>query len=158
MDEEIPIGPLLRQREATLVSAESCTGGLIGHLVTNVSGSSYYYLGGVMAYANQVKQNLLGVRAETIETDGAVSEPAALQMARGACRLLGADYGLSVTGIAGPTGATPGKPVGLAYIALVGPDIERCERHVWNGDRVANKVFSARRALQMLIEHLQEDL
>ena len=155
MDEETQIGPLLRQRKATLVSAESCTGGLIGHLVTNVSGSSYYYLGGVMAYANQVKQNVLGVRAETLQTNGAVSEPTALQMAHGVCRLLGADYGLAVTGIAGPTGAMPGKPVGLVYIALVGPDVERCERHVWRGDRVTNKVLSARRALQMLIEHLQ---
>jgi nicotinamide mononucleotide (NMN) deamidase PncC len=76
-------------------------------------------------------------------------------MARGVCRLLGADYGLAVTGIAGPTGARPGKPVGLVYIALAGADVERCERHVWEGDRVANKVLSARRALQMLIEHLE---
>jgi len=155
MDEETCIGPLLRRRAATLATAESCTGGLIGHLVTNVSGSSYYFLGGVMAYSNAVKQNLLGVRAETLETDGAVSESTAIQMARGVCRLLRADYGLAVTGIAGPTGATPGKPVGLAYIALSGPDVERCERHVWDGDRVANKVFSARRALRMLIEHLE---
>lgn len=155
MDEETRIGPMLRQRVATLASAESCTGGLIGHLVTNVSGSSYYFLGGVMAYSNAVKQNLLGVRAETLETDGAVSASTAIQMARGVCRLLGADYGLAVTGIAGPTGATPGKPVGLTYIALSGPDVERCERHVWDGDRVANKVYSARRALQMLIEHLE---
>ena len=155
MDEETRIGPLLLRHGATLASAESCTGGLIGHLVTNVSGSSYYYLGGVMAYANTVKQNVLGVRAETIETEGAVSEPTALQMAHGVCRLLDADYGLAVTGIAGPTGATPGKPVGLVYIALVGPSVERCEQHVWNGDRVENKERSARRALQMLIEHLE---
>lgn len=151
--QEHQIGPLLRQRGATLATAESCTGGLIGHLVTNISGSSYYYLGGVMAYANTVKQNVLGVRAETLDIEGAVSEPAALQMAHGVCRLLGADYGLAVTGIAGPTGATPGKPVGLVYIALVGPDVERCERHVWGRDRVTNKMLSARRALQMLIEH-----
>jgi PncC family amidohydrolase len=158
MDQEARIGVLLRQRGATLASAESCTGGLIGHLVTNVSGSSYYFLGGVMAYANTVKQHLLGVCAETLDAHGAVSEPTATQMAHGVRRLLGADYGLSVTGIAGPTGATPGKPVGLAYIALVGPGIERCERHVWDGDRVANKVSSARRALQMLIEHLEGTL
>jgi PncC family amidohydrolase len=154
VDEENLIGPLLSQRAATLASAESCTGGLIGHLVTNVSGSSYYFVGGVMAYANAIKQNVLGVRAETLETDGAVSESTALQMARGVCRLLGADYGLAVTGIAGPTGATPGKPVGLVFIALVGPGVERCERHVWEGDRVTNKMLSARRALRMLIEHL----
>jgi nicotinamide-nucleotide amidase len=156
MDEEKRVGRLLRQRGATLASAESCTGGLIGHLVTNVGGSSYYYLGGVMAYSNTVKQNVLGVRAETLETDGAVSASTAIQMARGVCRLLGADYGLSVTGIAGPTGATPGKPVGLVYIALTGPDVERCERHVWESNRTGNKMLSARRALQMLIEHLTE--
>jgi nicotinamide-nucleotide amidase len=155
MDEETQIGPLLLRHRATLATAESCTGGLIGHLLTNVSGSSYYYLGGVMAYANAVKRNVLGVRAETLETEGAVSEPTALQMAHGVCRLLDADYGLAVTGIAGPTGATPGKPIGLAYIALVGPGVERCERHVWDGDRVENKALSARRALQMLIEYLE---
>jgi PncC family amidohydrolase len=156
--EETRIGPLLRDCAATLASAESCTGGLIGHLVTNISGSSDYYLGGVMAYANSVKQRVLGVRAETLERDGAVSEATAIEMARGVCRLLGADYGLSVTGIAGPTGARPGKPVGLVYIALAGPDVERCERHVWDGDRVANKMDSARRALQMLIELLEGTL
>ena len=155
MDEETRIGPLLRQRAATLASAESCTGGLIGHLVTNVSGSSYYFVGGVMAYSNAVKQTVLGVRAETLETFGAVSESTAIQMADGVRRLLEADYGLAVTGIAGPTGATPGKPVGLTYIALTGTAVERCERHVWDGDRVANKLLSARRALQMLIEHLE---
>jgi PncC family amidohydrolase len=154
--EEIRIGPLLRQRGATLVSAESCTGGLIGHLVTNISGSSYYYLGGVLAYADSVKQHVLGVRPETLDTEGAVSESTAVQMAHGVRSLLDADYGLSVTGIAGPTGATPGKPVGLTYIALVGPGVERCERHVWGGDRAANKMSSARRALQMLMEHLED--
>jgi nicotinamide-nucleotide amidase len=76
-------------------------------------------------------------------------------MARGARRLLGADYALSVTGIAGPTGGTAEKPVGLVYIALVGPGVERCERHVWDGDRVDNKMRSAQRALEMLIEHLE---
>jgi PncC family amidohydrolase len=156
MNQETRIGSLLRQRGATLASAESCTGGLIGHLVTNVSGSSYYYLGGVMAYANAVKRDVLGVCAETLEANGAVSESAALQMAHGVCRLLKADYGLAVTGIAGPTGATLGKPVGLVYIALVGPGVAQCERHIWDGDRVTNKELSARQALQMLIDHLQD--
>jgi PncC family amidohydrolase len=156
MDEETRVGPLLQQRAATLASAESCTGGLIGHLVTNVSGSSYYFLGGVMAYSDAVKQHVLGVSAHTLETEGAVSGSTAIQMAQGVCRLIGSDYGLAVTGIAGPTGATPGKPVGLVYIALVGPDVEYWERHVWDRDRVGNKVLSARRALRMLIEHLSQ--
>lgn len=148
-------GWLLRQRGATVVSAESCTGGLIGHLLTNVSGSSDYYLGGVIAYANQVKQGVLGVPAEALATAGAVSEEVALRMAHGVRRLLGADYALSTTGIAGPTGGTPTKPVGLAYMALVGPGVEWCEWHVWTQDRLGNKASSAQRAIQMLIECLE---
>lgn len=153
--QELRIGPLLRRHTATVATAESCTGGLIGHLLTNVSGSSDYYLGGVISYSNQVKQDVLGVRVETLESRGAVSEETVLEMAHGVRRLLEADYALSVTGIAGPTGGMAEKPVGLVYIALVGPGVERCERHVWSGERVDNKMLSARRALQMLIEHLE---
>jgi len=149
------IGPLLRRHGATVATAESCTGGLIASLLTDVSGSSDYYLGGVIAYANEVKRGVLGVSAETLRRVGAVSQEAALQMARGARGLLGADYALSTTGIAGPTGGTAEKPVGLVYIALVGPDVERCERHIWTQDRLGNKQLSARRAMQMLIEHLE---
>jgi PncC family amidohydrolase len=149
------IGPLLRRHGATVTTAESCTGGLIASLLTDVSGSSDYYLGGVIAYANEVKRGVLGVSAETLQTVGAVSRETALQMARGARGLLGADYALSTTGIAGPTGGTAEKPVGLVYIALVGPDVERCERHVWTQDRLGNKRLSAQRAMQMLIEHLE---
>lgn len=151
------VGPLLRARGATLVTAESCTGGLIGSLLTDVSGCSDYYLGGVISYSNEVKQGILGVAEETLATVGAVSRETALQMARGARRLLGADYCLAATGIAGPTGCTPTKPVGLVYLALVGPEVERCERHVWDGDRLDNKLRSAHRALQMLIEHLRAE-
>ena len=154
--EEIRVGELLRQHKATLATAESCTGGLIGHLVTNVSGSSDYYLGGVIAYANQVKRERLSVQTETLDRAGAVSQEVAIEMARGVRRLLDTDYGLSVTGIAGPTGGTPNKPVGLTFIGLVGPGIERCERHVWTHDRLGNKQATARRALQMLIERLNE--
>jgi PncC family amidohydrolase len=152
--QEALVGTLLRQRGATVVTAESCTGGLIGSLLTDVSGSSDYYLGGVIAYSNEVKQHVLGVAAETLATAGAVSQESAIQMARGARRLLGADYALAVTGIAGPTGGTPQKPVGLVYIALAGPDVERCERHVWDRDRLGNKMLTARRALELLIEVL----
>lgn len=157
MDEraEYQVGTLLRERGQTVATAESCTGGLIGSLLTDVPGSSDYYVGGIIAYANAVKQSVLGVDAGLLDACGAVSEPVALAMAHGVRRLLGADYGLAVTGIAGPTGGTPTKPVGLVYIALVGPDVERCERHVWGGDRVENKRLSARRALQMLLEQLK---
>ena len=155
------VGELLRHHHATLATAESCTGGLIGSLLTDVSGSSDYYLGGVIAYSNQVKEHTLGVQSEVLTTVGAVSQEAALQMAHGVQHLLGADYALAVTGIAGPTGATPGKPVGLVYIALVGPGVEHCERHVWEEgshvpDREWNKILTARRALYALIEALEE--
>ena len=150
------VGPLLRARGATVGTAESCTGVLIGHLLTEVPGSSDYYWGGVISYANRVKQELLGVPAETLDTVGAVSRETALHMARGARRLLSVTYALAVTGIAGPSGGTPEKPVGLVYIALSGPDVERCERHVWDADRHGNKILTAQRALEMLIEHLDE--
>jgi nicotinamide-nucleotide amidase len=155
------IGELLRHRHATLATAESCTGGLIGSLLTDVSGSSDYYLGGVIAYSNQVKEHILGVQPEVLATAGAVSQETALQMAHGVRHLLGADFALAVTGIAGPTGATPGKPVGLVYIALVGPGVELCERHTWKEgshvpDREWNKILTARRALYALIEALEE--
>ena len=153
--QEMRAGELLRQHQATLATAESCTGGLIGHLITNVSGSSDYYLGGVIAYANRVKCETLGVRAETLARAGAVSRETAIQMAHGVRRLLDADYALSVTGIAGPTGGTPDKPVGLTFIALVGPEVERCEQQVWTYDRLGNKQATAHRALQMLIECLE---
>jgi PncC family amidohydrolase len=153
--EEIRVGELLRRHGATLATAESCTGGLIGHLVTEVPGSSDYYLGGVVAYANQIKQDVLGVRSETLAAAGAVSRETAIEMARGVRGLMRTDYALSVTGIAGPTGGTPDKPVGLTYIALVGPGLEDCERHVWTRDRAGNKKATARRALGMLIEHLE---
>jgi PncC family amidohydrolase len=156
LPEEQQIGPLLRTLGQTVVTAESCTGGLIGHLLTEVPGSSDYVLGGVIAYANEVKRGVLGVAEETLSTVGAVSAETALQMARGARRLLHADYALAATGIAGPSGGTADKPVGLVYLALVGPDVERCERHVWEGSRSENKMLSARRALAMLIEHLHE--
>lgn len=147
-------GLLLVKHNYTVVTAESCTGGLIGSLITDISGSSNYYLGGVISYANSVKQDLLGVKTETLVTVGAVSRETALQMARGVRRLLGADYALSTTGIAGPTGGTPEKPVGLVYIALVGPNTEQCERHIWDKDRIENKILSAQRAIEMLVAHL----
>ena len=151
------VGVLLRARGQTIATAESCTGGLLGHLLTNVSGSSDYYLGGVVAYSNAAKVSLLGVDPAVLEREGAVSEPVARQMARGARRLLGAGLGIGITGIAGPSGATPGKPAGLVFIALAAGDGERCERHVWPHDRLGNKEASATRALEMAIEWLEKE-
>ncbi len=153
---EVLLGLLLRQRGWRLATAESCTGGLLGHLVTEVAGSSEYYLGGVTAYANEAKQRLLGVSGDTLAAVGAVSPETALEMARGVRRALGADLGVSTTGIAGPGGALPGKPVGLVYIGLSTPDGDRAFRYVWPGNRSENKADSARQALRLLVEYLEK--
>ena len=116
------VGELLASASLTLSTAESCTGGLIGKLLTDASGSSRYYFGGVVSYADEAKRDLLGVSAATLEQHGAVSERVADEMARGARRAFQSDYALSVTGVAGPTGGTAEKPVGLVYIGLAGPD------------------------------------
>jgi PncC family amidohydrolase len=153
---EVQIGELLKRRGWRLATAESCTGGLIGHLVTNVPGSSEYYLGGIIAYANETKAHLLSVHQETLATCGAVSRETVLEMARGARQALGADIGLSVSGIAGPGGGTQEKPVGLTWIGLSGPDGERTWSTVWNGDRLQNKESTAQQALRILVEYLYE--
>ena len=155
MSLEAEIGELLRRRGLTLAVAESCTGGLLGHLITNVPGSSDYFLGGVVAYSDQAKERLLGVRRETLQREGAVSEATAREMARGVRERFNSDLALAVTGIAGPGGGTPEKPVGLVCIALATADSERVERQVWEGDRLQNKLQSARRALELLREHLE---
>jgi PncC family amidohydrolase len=150
------IGPRLIARRLTLATAESCTGGLIGHRLTNIPGSSEYYLGGLVAYSYLAKEKLLGVQAETLQAFGAVSEPVAREMARGACRVLGADLGVAVTGIAGPGGAAPEKPVGLTWLALCAPGLERAERYVWTGDRLENKEASAEAALRLVWDYLEQ--
>jgi PncC family amidohydrolase len=152
---EIMVGRLLLTHHLTLATAESCTGGLIGHRLTNVPGSSAYFLGGIIAYANEVKERVLGVSQQTLETHGAVSAETALEMARGARRLLNTAVAISVTGIAGPSGGTLDKPVGLVYIALAAPDLERAERFVWNQDREGNNWESSEAALRLVLEYLR---
>lgn len=149
------VGRALRHRGATLAVAESCTGGLLGELLTAVSGSSDYFAGGVISYANRIKTELLGVPPELIERHGAVSEPVVEAMAKGVRRRLRADYALAVTGIAGPTGGTADKPVGLVYAALAGPDGAAVRRNVFPGDRDIVRLRSALTALNMLRLHLQ---
>lgn len=151
---EADVVRLLTERGLTLAVAESCTGGLVGHRVTAVSGSSACFRGGVIAYHNDVKAALLAVPEDRLEREGAVSEPVALAMARGVRERLAADIGLAVTGVAGPTGGTPEKPVGLVYTALADATGARCQRHLWSGDRAQNKESSAEAALQMLKEYL----
>ena len=152
------VGKLLVERGLTLALAESCTGGLIGHRITNVPGSSEYFMGGVVAYSYEAKERVLDVRHDTLYDYGAVSEETALEMARGARRLLMTDVALAVTGIAGPGGGIPGKPVGLVYVALSARDWERCERYVWPHDRAGNKAASADAALTLLLAYLEGQL
>jgi PncC family amidohydrolase len=148
------LGALLKRRAWTLSVAESSTAGLLGHLITQVSGSSAYFMGGVIAYDNAVKCDLLNVRQQSIQRWGAVSAQVALEMALGAQRCLETEIALSITGIAGPTGATPQKPVGLAYIGLAAP----AERWVWrylaHGDRDANNHAFAEAALAYVVLYL----
>lgn len=152
---EVQVGEYLRQDGLTVSVAESCTGGLIGDLITNIPGSSEYFLGGVIAYANSAKEDLLGVAHEILEQAGAVSEETAVEMARGVRRALGADIGISVTGIAGPSGATANKPVGLVWIGLSSIDVEKAYRFLFMGSRIENKASSAHEALKLLLEYLQ---
>jgi PncC family amidohydrolase len=152
---EALVGQGLLKRNLTLAVAESCTGGLIGHRITNVPGSSTYFLGGIVSYSYDAKERLLGVSHNSLYDFGAVSEQTAREMARGARRALGADIGLSVTGIAGPGGALPGKPVGLTWIALSARDVEQAREFTWSGDREGNKAQSAEAALALLHDYLQ---
>jgi PncC family amidohydrolase len=135
-----------------VATAESCTGGGVAARLTSVSGSSAYVHGGIVAYSNEAKIALLGVDPDIIASVGAVSEECALAMAEGARRAFGAAWAVSTTGIAGPTGATPTKPVGLVYIAVAGPDGARCERHVFPGDRAAVTDAATEAALALLLE------
>ncbi len=148
------IASLLAQRKWTIGTAESCTGGLIGDVLTNRAGSSAYFMGGVLSYSNDIKHRLLGVRRETLDTAGAVSETCALEMARGVRKALGVDVGISATGIAGPDGGSAEKPMGLVYVGLSTPDTEIVSRNVWPHDRVGNKQATADEALRLLMANL----
>jgi PncC family amidohydrolase len=148
------IGDELRKRGLSISTAESCTGGLVSHRITNVSGSSDYYKGGVIAYANEVKEKNIHVARETLEEKGAVSTECAVAMAKGVRKLLDTDVGIATTGIAGPTGGTPDKPVGLVYIALATKEYVYHEKHIFHGDREENKRKAADAALEMLKKQL----
>jgi len=152
------IGKQLLARQWRLAVAESATGGLLGHWITEVSGSSAYFWGGVIAYSNDVKRRLLGVREESLTRWGAVSVQVALEMARGACQATGAEVALSITGIAGPSGATVYKPVGLYYIGVATPGEAWCWRHHFDGTRATNNERCAIAALEHLSAYLTHRL
>lgn len=160
MDDE-PLGRLVERLQAlclerglTVATAESCTGGWIAKLITDVAGSSGYFLGGVVSYSDAVKVALLGVEAEQLASHGAVSAQVAKAMAQGAAGRTGASIGVAVTGISGPGGGSAAKPVGLTYVAVADSNGAEVRRFVWTGDRSANREATARAALQLLLDRL----
>ena len=153
---EVLIGKSLSKSGLWLAVAESFTGGLLGHLITNVPGSSAYFRGGVISYANEVKRDILGVSPETLEAKGAVSEGTVLEMAKGVRIRLKADIGLSMSGIAGPSGGTSEKPVGTTWIGMSAFDNDAAQMYLFQGDRKEIKIQAAQAAMQMLLDYLRD--
>lgn len=151
---EAVIGDELSGLSLTLSVAKSCTGGLVGSRLTDVAGSSLYFLGGIIAYSNDAKVKLLNVQRETLAEHGAVSEPTAREMAEGVRKCFGADIGLAITGIAGPGGATKDKPVGLMWLALAAKGTTQARSIRLTGDRLQNKAGSAEALLALLEGYL----
>ena len=148
------IGRLLTAKELTIAAAESCTGGLLASTLTDVSGSSAYMIGGVVAYANRIKENVLDVKTDTLARFGAVSSQTAEEMAQGICRRFGVDIGLSTTGIAGPSGGTPENPVGLVWLGLtLGEKTTTIEYH-FEGTRLEIKNQTVQTLLEKLLLQL----
>jgi len=148
------VGRRLKARGLTVATAESCTGGLVGHRLTNIAGSSAWFERGVVVYSNQAKQELLGVPEEILATHGAVSAPCAQAMARGICAAARTACGVAITGIAGPDGGTPQKPVGTVFIGIAVMGEVTSRRFRFAGDRAAVKWQSAQMALDMLRRRL----
>lgn len=155
---EEAIKEYLQARGLKIATAESCTGGLVSHRITNISGSSEYFPGGIVSYSNEAKVRFLGVSWDTLNSNGAVSKETVLEMARGARTVFNADIGISVSGIAGPTGAMPGKPVGTTWFGLSTSSGEWARHFIWDGDREQNKQYSSEAALQFVIDYLEGKL
>jgi len=155
---ENQVGNLLHERGIKLALAESCTGGLVGSRITDVPGSSEYFLGGVVAYAYEAKAALLNVSWDTLDRHGAVSHETVLEMARGARNTFHADIAASISGIAGPAGGTLDKPVGTIWIAIAAPDGEWTREFHFSGNRERIKSRAADAALQFLLDYLEGKL
>ena len=155
---EIVIGQLLHEKGLTLATAESCTGGLIADRITNIPGSSEYFRGGIVAYAYEAKVALLNVSWDTLRSYGSVSKETVIEMARGVRVALGSDLAISVSGIAGPGGGLPDKPVGTTWIGLSTTDGDWARHFVWEGDRLKNKALSADAALHFMLDYLEGSL
>lgn len=152
---ELRVATLLQQHKLTLATAESCTGGLIAHLITNISGSSEYFMGGIVSYSNEAKANLLNVSWDTLNTHGAVSKETVIEMASGARKKLNTDIAVSVSGVAGPGGGTKEKPVGTVWVGLATKSQVEAWHFIWDGNREQNKMYSAEAALKIIIEYLE---
>ena len=152
---EIQIGPLIRNAGLKLGTAESCTGGLIASRITDIPGSSDYFLGGIVAYAYEAKVALLNVSWDTLKMYGAVSRETVMEMAHGARAVLGADLAISVSGIAGPGGGLPGKPVGTTWFGLSAIDGEWSYYYQFGSDRLQNKSIAADTALRIVVDYLR---
>lgn len=150
------VGERLLAARLTFAAAESCTGGLIGHLITENAGCSGYFMGSAVVYSYEAKERVLGVDHATLAAEGAVSEAVACQMAQGARRLFDVDMAVAVTGIAGPGGGLPNKPMGTVHIHLsAGNGYEESRRFCWEADRTGNKLLSAQAALKMALAYLE---
>lgn len=143
---------IFRRQKLTLSLAESCTGGKLSALLTEQAGVSDIYLGSVVSYANDVKVNLLGVRRNTLENEGAVSENVARQMAQGVRRQLHSDWSVAITGIAGPSGGSPDKPVGTIWFTVSGPNFEVTEKKLFHGTRIEIQNLATNHAIQKLLQ------
>lgn len=153
---EAVLGEVLREKKATIALAESCTGGLISHRITNVPGSSAYFERGIIAYSNQAKVDYLGVSGEILKDFGAVSSETAMAMASGIRKAANSTFGLAVTGIAGPGGGTAEKPVGLVYIAIAGPKGTEVSSFRFDGDRAGIKEKTVEAALEWLLSEVNK--
>ena len=145
---------IMREKKLTLGTVESATGGLISHLITNIPGSSDVFQGSIISYSNEIKMKTVGVKAETLKKYGAVSARAAEDMADGGRKVLGVDICVADTGIAGPDGAVPGKPVGLFYLGLANKDGTFSRKHLFKGTRAENKQQAAQTALMWVKDYL----
>jgi PncC family amidohydrolase len=150
------VGEAMRAAGLRLATVESCTGGLVAHVITEISGSSDYFAGALVTYSNELKEVLADVPHDVLAAHGAVSAQVARAMAEGARRRLGVDLAVSVTGIAGPDGGSAAKPVGLTYVGVADAEGFDVRRYVWDGDRAANKRRSAEAALDLVLERVTD--
>jgi len=155
---ELRVARTLQKRKLTFATAESCTGGLIAHRITDIPGSSEYFLGGIVAYSYQAKVDLLDVSWDTLNSKGAVSKETVIEMAIGGRKKLKADIVVSVSGIAGPGGGTPDKPVGTTWVGLATSTVNEARHFIWNGNREENKKLSSEAALQFVLDYLEGKL